>query len=501
MPEVFLEANHISKSFVGVQALQDVSLKIEKGEVACLVGENGSGKSTFIKIICGVYAPDQGEIIINGKTYRHLRPIDSIREGIQVIFQDFSLFPNLTVAENIALNDQVARGRQLVNWGTIKKIAREALDQIEIDLPLDATVGEMSVANKQLIAISRAMQQNARLVVMDEPTTALTRKEVEVLYRIVRGLRERGIAILFVSHKLNEVQVLAERVVILRNGSKVVDSPAKELTQEKIVLSMTGHTIADSRYEYSTPKTGQPLLRLEKLSRKGSFRDISFDLYPGEIIGVTGLLGSGRTELALALFGSHPADQGTIKVDGQAVKINSIQDAIKHGIGYVPEDRLTEGLFLERSIGDNIVVRSLKTLLNRSGMVDAVKKHTEIQTWVNNLHIKTSDPLMAVKSLSGGNQQRVVIAKWLASLPRILILNGPTVGVDVGSKAEIHGIVKGLAQQGLGIIVISDDIPELMQVCNRILLMQRGALVESFETKNIAEAALADRLVETIGGD
>jgi simple sugar transport system ATP-binding protein len=497
MADVFLQAEHISKTFAGVQALHDVSLTIHRGEAVCLVGENGSGKSTFIKIISGVYAPDQGTITINGKPYPHLRPIDSIREGIQVIFQDFSLFPNLTVAENIALNQQVAQGKRLVNWREVNRIARAALDQIDIHLPLNATISELSVANKQLIAIARAMLQNARLIIMDEPTTALTRKEVERLFEVVKGLREQGVSILFVSHKLNEVQALAERVVIFRNGAKVVDTGAEKLTQDKIVYYMTGHDLQAGRYEH-TGAAGTPLLQVEQLSRAGSFSDVSFRLAPGEIVGVTGLLGSGRTELALALFGVQPAESGRILVNGQPVQINSIQAAVRHGIGYVPEDRLTEGLFLDQSIANNIVVRTLRNLLNNLGLIDAAKKHTQIQHWVGDLRIKTSDPLLPVKSLSGGNQQRVVIAKWLASLPKVLILNGPTVGVDVGSKAEIHDIIKGLAGGGMGIIVISDDIPELFQVCNRIVLMQRGRLTEDFTTSDITEVQLADRLLEAV---
>jgi simple sugar transport system ATP-binding protein len=498
MAETFLSVRGISKSFAGVQALENVDLSIHRGEVACLVGENGSGKSTFIKIICGVYAPDQGEIIINNRRYPRLRPIDSIREGIQVIFQDFSLFPNLTVAENIALNQQLARGKRLVNWREVRAIARNALERIEIDLPLDALVGEMSVANKQLIAISRAMLQNAQLIVMDEPTTALTRREVDVLYRVVQGLQEQGVAVLFVSHKLNEVQALAQRVIIFRNGSKVMDTDASQLTQAQIVQAMTGHDVEDSRYEFTPAGGSTPLLRLSGLTRTGSFSDISFEMQTGEIVGITGLLGSGRTELALALFGVQPADSGTIEIDGTPVTIHSIQDATRHGIGYVPEDRLTEGLFLEQSIGNNIIVRTLRGLLNRVGLLDAVKQHRAVHTWVDQLRIKTSDPLLPVKSLSGGNQQRVVIAKWLASLPRLLILNGPTVGVDIGSKAEIHAIIKALARQNMVIIVISDDIPELFQVCNRIILLQRGRIARQFHTRDITEDELADHLLESV---
>lgn len=497
MSEEFLKALHVSKSFAGVQALSDVSLTVQQGEISCLVGENGSGKSTFIKIICGVYAPDEGELYINGKLYRKLHPIDAVREGVQVIFQDFSLFPNLTVAENIAVNQELALGKQFVNWREVNQIAREALAQVEVDLPLNIPVGQLPVADKQLIAIARALLQNARLIIMDEPTTALTQKEVEALFRVVKSLQAKGISILFVSHKLNEVQAIAERVVVFRNGSKVIEAPAREMTPDKIAYYMTGHEIEETRYDFQ-PEQAASLLRVENLSRSGGFQNISFDLKAGEIIGVTGLLGSGRTELALALFGVAPAESGSISIDGQLVQIRSIQDAVANNIGYVPEDRLTEGLFLAQSISNNIVVRSLKTLLNRFGLISAQSKAERVQTWVDDLHIKTTDPQLPVRSLSGGNQQRVVIAKWLASQPKILILNGPTVGVDIGSKAEIHDIIKTLARQGIGILVISDDIPELMHICNRILLMRRGNLVEQFNTRAITEAELSSKLLEAV---
>lgn len=498
MPEEFLRAVDINKNFAGVWALRGVSLTIHRGEIICLVGENGSGKSTLIKIMCGVHAPDSGEIIINGKLHRNLRPIDAIREGIQVIFQDFSLFPNLTVAENIALNHELAQGKRFVNWREINQIARQALDRIGVDLPLNATVDQMSVANKQLIAISRAILLNARLVIMDEPTTALTRREVEALFRVVKTLQESGVSILFVSHKLNEVLEIAERVVIIRNGEKVLDAPVGNLNIDQIAYHMIGHEVSASFYEYTPPADARPLLSVRNLSRAGSFEDISFDLYPGEILGVTGLLGSGRTELALALFGVKPADSGIIEINGQRVSIRSIQDATRHGIGYVPEDRLTEGLFLPQSIANNIVVRTLRELVNQIGLLSGQAKTKMVNKWISDLQIKTSNPSLAVRSLSGGNQQRVVIAKWLASLPKVLILNGPSVGVDVGSKAEIHEVIKSLAQMGIGIIVISDDIPELFQVCNRILLLRRGRLSDTFITREIDEATLNDKLMETV---
>jgi len=495
MADELIRLTNINKSFAGVRALQDVSLTIERGKIHCLVGENGCGKSTLIKIIAGVYPRDAGDLVINGKEYEHLRPIDAIREGIQVIYQDFSLFPNLTVAENIALNEELADGRRLVSWRNVRNVAQDALAQIDVQLPLNARVEEMSVATKQLIAISKALRQNAQLIVMDEPTSALTEREIRSLFIVIHRLQQRGIAFLFVSHKLNEVLEISERIMVMRNGRNASEGERNEYNHTRLVYDMTGQSIAEKAYVF-TPDTSQsPLLRVDKLNVPNALQDISFDLYAGEIVGVTGLLGSGRTELALAIFGMLPTDSGQIVIDGKSVKIGSIQDAIANGIGYVPEDRLSEGLFLEQSIGRNVVVRTIDRLRGAFGLTDPQRVTAQVNEWVSALHIKTSDSNLPAKTLSGGNQQRVVVAKWLASQPRLLILNGPTMGVDIGSKNELHDMMKDLAGRGLGLLVISDDIPELLQICNRILLMRRGRIVEEFSPTSTDENALAAKLI------
>ncbi len=500
MADAFLSLSHISKSYAGVQALDDVSLIVKPAEIHCLVGENGSGKSTLIKIIAGVVSPDEGQIVINGKPFPRLAPMDAIREGIQVIYQDFSLFPNLTVAENIALNYELSRNTRIVRWGEVRRLAQAALDKIGVRLPLDAEVESIPVADKQLVAIARALVQNARLIIMDEATTALTEKEIRALFGVIRNVQRDGVAVLFVSHKLNEVLEIADKAMIIRNGKVVVDADAAALDRNKLVYYMTGRRIDEADYDY-VPQSKQPLLEVSHLSSPGNFEDISFSLYPGEIVGVTGLLGSGRTELALSLFGVLPAMRGEVRIDGQLVRIRDIQSAIRHGIGYVPEDRLTEGLFLDQSINRNIVIRTIDTLRQAGGLLSPARLEAHAREWINNLSIKTSNPELPVKSLSGGNQQRVVLAKWLASKPRILILNGPTVGVDVGSKTELHEIIKSLAGEGIGILVISDDIPELLHLCNRILLMRRGRLAGMFERAVLDENKLTTLLTEstTIG--
>ena len=495
MPNEFIVVKNVSKFFAGVQALENVSLTINRGEIRCLVGENGSGKSTLIKVISGVYRPDEGEIVINGKTYRRLYPIEAIREGIQIIYQDFSLFPNLTVAENLAINHELESEKRFVNWRKVRKIARDAIENVGINIDLNAYVEDLSVADKQLVAISRAILHNAKLIIMDEPTTTLTQKEVESLFNVIKGLQQEGISTLFVSHKLREVLEISEKVTILRNGEKVADGDIEEFDRAKLVYYMTGREIDESRYRYEgRGEKLQSLLKVENLGRKGSFEEINFEIFPGEIVGITGLLGSGRTKLALALFGLKSADSGKIYIGGKLTEIKNVRDAIRQGIGYVPEDRLVEGLCLEQSIGRNIIISIIERLSDMLGFINLTKMKGQIENSIDYLRIKTPSSYLPVQSLSGGNQQRVVLAKWLATQGKILILNGPTVGVDIGSKMDIHKTLRELARQGLGIIIISDDIPELLQNCNRIVLMHKGRITDELIGERCNEDELTERL-------
>ncbi len=497
MSEEILRVENIKKTFSGVTALDQVSLEVKKGEILCLVGENGSGKSTLIKIISGVYTPDQGSIVLNQHAYKKLTPIESIREGVQVIYQDFSLFPNLTVAENLAINEQVSSGKKFVNWKEFDQIASRGLNEINTQIPLDVLVGSLSTADRQLIAITKALLAKARVIIMDEPTTSLTQKEIKTLFKIIHDLKNRGISILFVSHKLNEITEIADRIVIFRNGKKVLDQDAKTLDIKTMEFHMTGRNL--DRNEIHTKKGIEktiPVLSVSKLSLRDKFKNVSFDLHPGEVLGITGLLGCGRTELALSIFGELPADSGSITIEGKEVTIKKITDAMNQKIGYVPEDRIREGLFLDRTISNNLgvcVIDNFRTHLNlvkEKGIKDLASH------WISQLGIKTPSSELPAKSLSGGNQQRIVLAKWLASNPKILILNSPTVGVDVGSKADIHKLIRDLAEQNIGILMISDDIPELMRTCDRILLMREGTVVNEFQHDSINETQLNLAMVE-----
>ena len=494
MSDVLLRAININKSFAGVHALMDVNLTVKKGEVRCLIGENGCGKSTLIKVISGVYTPDSGELEVSGHKFGRLQPDQAMNLGIQVIYQDFSIFPNLTVADNIAMNTLRVQKKKFINWRTIRKKAQEALDHLDVKIDLDVKAESLSVADKQIVAICRAIIQDAKLIIMDEPTTALTKKEVSSLLAIIRQLKEEGISVIFVTHKLEEVMGVTDTVTILRNGVCVVDGePTSGFDVNKLAYYMTGREIVDETFVPQI-QNGRELLRVEHLSLKDGFSDISLTVNSGDILGVTGLLGSGRTEFAQCLFGQYTATSGTMFIEGKPVKIRSVKDAIKNGIGYVPEDRLTEGLFLKKSIGSNIFVSVLDKFKKALVFTDNRALKAVGDKWVKELAIKTPNAENIITTLSGGNQQRVVLAKWLARDPKILILNGPTVGVDIGSKMEIHKVLRKLANQGIAVIIISDDIPEVLTNCNKIVIMKMGRIVGQIDSNSVGQEQLADML-------
>ena len=484
--EDFLQLRQIHKSFYGVHALKGVDLSIHKGEAHCLVGENGSGKSTLIKIMSGVLQPDSGEIILEGRQVTQLGSHLTTAHGIQVIYQDLSLFPNLTVAENIALSKLEQEGRSLIDWKEITRIAREAMTRVKVDIPLEALVGDLPIGHQQMVAICRALTCDLKLLILDEPTSSLTKRDIDTLLNVVRDLQAAGISILFVSHKLSEVFAIAERITILRDGESVGSLPGKEVTNEKLISLMTGKTIETKRF---TRAGGEDRLLLEvrSLSKARNFKDVTFTLHAGEIVGLGGLIGSGRTELASALFGIGPAESGEILVDNKPVHIGSVQDAVNAGIAYVPENRLVQGLFMRQPVADNIIVTILASLRSKFRLLDRKKCQQSITDWITQLEIKVSNPEVTVSTLSGGNQQRVVIAKWLAASPKILILDSPTVGIDVVAKSAILDFIRSLAARGLGVLLISDEIPELINNTNRILIMRSGRIKNEIVTDGTTE--------------
>jgi len=494
MSENIIEVSHISKSFGGVHALDDVSLTIRRGEIHSLIGENGSGKSTLIKVISGVHAPSAGEIIIEGKKHAKLSPKEAMAAGIQVIYQDFAVFPNLTAAENIAMNIEHYESRNFVRWKRIYQTAERALAQLNISLNLKKEVVNLTVAEKQLVAIARAIICNAKVIIMDEPTTALTRKEVNQLFKIIKSLQKRGITVIFVSHKMDEVLEISENFTVLRNGKKIVSDCVSNLDSKKFAFYMTGREIDFKPYIAQINPGETPIFEVRNLGLQKALKGISFKLRKGEIVGVAGTLGSGRTELGLTLFGYYKMTEGEVFLNGRKVSIDCIQCAVKNGIGHVPEDRITEGLLLHKSILDNTVICKIDALLKPFHMLDKSAVDKTAREWVRNLSIATNDPQNAVSTLSGGNQQKVVLAKWLATDLSVLVLNGPTVGVDIGAKYDIYQILKKLAGQGIGVILISDDITELMTTCNRVLVMNQGRITDELVPAESSARELVEKM-------
>lgn len=484
----------ISKAFGGAKALTDVSFNVSPGDVHCLAGENGSGKSTLIKIMSGVETPDSGLILLGEERLKALTPREAVAKGVQVIFQDFSLIPNLSVAENISLSTSVLEKRRFSNPKRNREIAAEALDLIGVDIDLDATVQSIPVSSKQLVAIARAMNQGVRLLFMDEATTALTRKEIDHLFGVVQNLKERGVATVFVSHKLDEVQEIAQTITILRNGAVAAEGKMKDFDRRAISMAMTGSDITELRLAPEVPKDSPSVLTVDSLSARGQFKNISFDVKAGEILGITGLLGSGRSEIAEALFGMGQVSSGSVLIRGQKIKLTGPQDAVAAGIGYVPQDRLTQGLFLDQSILKNVMASAIKRFVGPFGLVKTGSINVTTTGWISDLKIKTDNPQNVATSLSGGNQQRVVLAKWLAMSPSVLILNGPTVGVDIGSKREILEIIRQKALEGMAVIIVSDDIPEIVQIANRVIVIHHGETAAELEASEISEARLYKEL-------
>ncbi len=489
-----LRLSKATKRFGGVLALDGVDWEVSPGEVHCLIGENGSGKSTLIKIIAGVHHADPGSgIEVDGVPYPRMTPALSKELGIHVIYQDLSLFPNLSVAENIAIDQVLGSLARPIRRGKMRAIAKAALARLGFVLPLDRPVARFSIAERQIIAICRGLAADARLLIMDEPTASLTRAEVKLLFGIVEKLKRQGIAIVFVSHRLEEVLEIAERATVLRDGRKVGTFSPAELDGKRLAELMTGLTI-EQTVSARDMADATLLLEVLGLTRTGEFADVTLTLHRGEVLGLTGLLGAGRTELGLSLFGMARPDAGEIRIEGRPVVMGSNQDAINAGIAYLSEDRLNLGVNLRQSVKDNLVLPVLSRLAGRIGWIRPGKRRATATSLVSRLNIRTAGIEAPVQQLSGGNQQRVALAKWLATDPKILILDSPTVGVDIGNKQGIYEIIRELAGRGIGILLISDEIPEVYYTCDRVLHMREGRVVGSFLPSELSESELEKRV-------
>ena len=486
-----LALRRISKLYGGIAALDGLDFDVAVGEVHCLLGENGSGKSTLVKIISGAVQPEPGgEIAIDGGAVGRLTSAHAAGYGIQVIYQDFSLFPNLTVAENVAASE-MTQGGIFFNMAEVRAVAKIAMARVSATLDLDALVGDLPIAQRQLVAICRALAAKARLVIMDEPTASLTRHEVDALMRLVAQLKSESVSIIFVSHRLDEILEVAERVTVLRDGRSLGTFGKSEISKSMLSRLMTGaEFLYKTRPAHSSDVS--PVLSVLRLTRAGEYNDISFSICPGEIFAITGLLGSGRTELALSLFGITHPDSGSIEIDQRAVALKSNRDAMANGIAYVPEDRLSLGLILPQPIAGNLVLTLLQQLTAWLGLFDRRTRDALVVDWIRRLAIKAPDVDAPVRTLSGGNQQRVVLAKWLARKPRVLILDSPTVGVDISAKDGIYKVIETMAAQGVAIILISDEIPEALYHSHRVMVMRRGQVVRQFVSAETSEEEVVE---------
>lgn len=472
-----LRLRNVSKTFEGVQALQGVSFEVRRGEIHCVAGENGCGKSTLIKIVTGVYSPDPGtEIEVFGERLTSVTPAQARSLGISVIWQDLALFPHFTVAENIVFDESVGIFPRLHVQSAAYRRAESILKRLRVELDLGELLLTLPIAQRQIVAIARALLGNAQLIFMDEPTSSLTQSETDNLLRIVRTLSEEGVSVVFVSHRLAEVLEISSRVTVLRDGCLVGVYDTGEMTQSRLANLMTGqHLVSEVLARDCTGE--RPVLEAEGLSREGEFSDVDLTVRSGEIVSIVGLIGAGRTELAHALIGMTRPDSGTIKLDGQKVAPRSVREAIAEGIAYVSEDRLTLGLIQPQSISGNIAITVLERVLGFLGLISPRREASLVAHWIEALAIKVGHPSHAVATLSGGNQQRVVLAKWLATDPRLLILDSPTVGVDVGARAGIFKIARDLANDGIALLMISDEVHEAHYNSDRVLHMRNGRIV------------------------
>ena len=495
MNSPFLELENISKTFPGVKALNKVKFDIYPGEVHSLVGENGAGKSTLIKVMSGAHQPDEGGIIkINGEQVKISNPIDAIKKGISVIYQDFSLFGNLTVAENIVINQIIEKNKLLLNWKEIRIKAEKALNVVGIKINPNEIVDNLSVAKKQMVAIAGAIAHNAKMIIMDEPTSALSKQEVENLYRIIDMLKSKNIAVMFVSHKMDELFKVSDRFTIFRDGQYVDTVKASDIDKKTLIAKMVGRDVNILNYANLNIKE-EVVLEIKGLSKKGNYKNINLKLYKGEVLGITGLVGAGRSELFQTIFGILKADSGKIILEGEEINLNSPWTALKKGIGYIPESRQTQGLVLEKKVSENNTMPLLKNFTNKLGIINTKKQSSLVHDLIDKLDVRPKDENLTASQLSGGNQQKVVIAKWIATNPKILIVDEPTNGVDIGAKADIHKILRELAKNGTSIIVISSELPEILSISDRILVMRKGCISGEFKNSNLTQEAIMEKAV------
>ena len=480
-----LQATHITKRFPGTIALDDVQIMLERGEIHAVLGENGAGKSTLMKILSGVYIADEGQIQLEGQPILPANPHDALKLGIAIVHQELSVVPALTVAENIFPGRLPTNRFGMVKFGELADRARVVLQDLQVDIDPRAPMQSLSIANQQVVEIAKALSLDCKVLILDEPTSALTEREADILFDLLRRLAAKGTGIFYISHKLSEIFSLAQRVTVLRDGRAIGTRGIAETTTDEVIRMMVGRELGDF-YPPKNTNPGAPLLEVRNLRLPGAEAGNSFALYGGEILGIAGLIGSGRSELARAIFGADAKAEGEVLLLGQPVHIQSPGDAIRQGLGYLPEDRKVAGLFLSMAVKANVVAADMKDV-TRFGFVSGGAERALAERYVKQLNISTPTVEQEVRRLSGGNQQKALVAKWLAIQPKILIVDEPTRGIDVGAKREIHFLLRELAKSGVGVIMISSELPEILGMSDRVLVMHEGAIVGELDAANATE--------------
>jgi ABC-type sugar transport system ATPase subunit len=486
MAEAILSLRNISKSFTSNKVLDSVSVDFEKGRCYAVVGENGAGKSTLMKIIGGIHWPDSGSVFLEGKEVRFNTASDAIAHGISIVHQELSLAGNLSVAQNIFCHREFVNRLGFIKWGMLYSEAQKVFDDMGVQIDPRKKVETISIGMQQIVEIGKALSLKSRVIIMDEPTSALSEKEVDHLYEIIENLRRKGVTIIFISHKLNEVFRIAERIIVLRDGALVGNVAREETSRDEVISMMVGRHITDL-YPPKGTRRGGVIFETRGLARSGVFQDVSFELREGEILGFAGLVGAGRTEVARVIFGADRPDAGEMFLRGRRLRIRSPRDAIRTGICYLTEDRKTQGLFLAMPVRDNIVAAALGKFVTWYGFYLRRRIRQQSIELVHAMDIRPVNDEITVRSLSGGNQQKTLLAKWLCAAPALLIADEPTRGVDVGAKATIHKDLRALAERGIGVIVISSELPEILGLCDRVAVFSAGRIRSILDNKDLSQ--------------
>lgn len=479
-----LEMVGVSKSFPGVKALDGIHLKVRPGTVHALMGENGAGKSTLMKILTGVYTKDAGTVLVDGKEVNYKNPQEAEKAGIVFIYQELNVMFDLTVEENLFMGKEIHGKFGICDKKAMQKKAQEALNILGVNISPKTVMAELSVGQQQMVEICKALMADAKVIIMDEPTAALTQSETVALFKVIESLRKKGVSMVYISHRMEEIFELCDRITVLRDGSYIGVKNIPETNMNEIVKMMIGREIGE-RYPSRNVKIGKEVLKVKELTRKGTFHDVNFSVRAGEVLGVSGLMGAGRTEIMQAIFGNLSYESGTIEIDGKEVKISNPRQAMEHGIGFITEDRKTEGLMLDKSIRENISLCNLRRI-SKSSVISREAEKNMVAEAIKDLHIKCFGSYHECNNLSGGNQQKVVLAKWILTNPKILILDEPTRGVDIGAKKEIYSIINKLAAQGVAIIMVSSELPEVLGMSDNIMVVREGEVrgIISYEEAN-----------------